>query len=226
MGIHNYYLENNINMRYNELFNIPLGIIIFVLVFLIIIISFCKLVLDIIITLDINNEDVIIKLNIKYINGLLNINKQIYPKSNKNIKEKKNKKGENKGKHKIHVLKKDLIVIYKLTDYLRLYEFYSSIEIGSTYMGFTAFMCVFVNIIYGNLSNLINPTKIYLRFRPNFTENFIKTHIKIHMKPTIKDLVYIGIRILKIFIKKSKEGEKNESHWFNTKSYGDNSGNY
>ncbi|RDY24765.1 DUF2953 domain-containing protein [Romboutsia maritimum] len=208
-------------MRYNEIFKIPIGVLLFMFLSIILIVLFCKIALNIIITIDVNNEDISIKLNIKYIMGLINIKKQIYPK--KSEKQKTKKKGENKSKRKIRLLKTDLAIIYKLTENLRVYEFYSNIEIGSTCMKFTSFICLVINIIYGNLANIITAKKIYLGFKPDFTNSYIITHIKIHMKPTIKDLIYLGIVMYKIYIKNYKKGDNNESDRVNSKSYGNNS---
>lgn len=208
-------------MKYNELFNIYVVITLILSIIYII----YKSKLNIIFSIEIHNSDVLINLNIRYLFSLLNINKQIYPP--KNIKNKKKKTTRKKEKEKIKkkkfkILKNDIISIYILVKHIKLKEFYSNIRFGSENIYFTSFIYVFINSIYGILINIVQPQKLYLNCSPCFTENYAKINIKIHITPNIKELIKIGIILLKIY-KKNKDGVNNESNRFNTKSYGDNS---
>lgn len=223
MSIYRYFLENNMNMRYNEIFTFPILVVLSILL----VIVFFRSSLDIILYSNINNKDICIKVNIKYMFNLVNINRQLYP-PNKNKKNKMNrnkKKGDILNKNKI-LFFKDILSIYKLLKKIRVYEFYSDIKFGNKIIEFTSFIYFLINIIYGNLLNLIKPEKVYLKVNPNYTEDYIYGDIKMHIKPTIKDLIYITIGAYKIYKKNrgnNKEGDSNESNRVNTKSYGNNS---
>lgn len=206
-------------MRYNEVFVIIFLLSILLALFILSLALILKSYLNIILTCDVSNNDINIKLNVKYLFDLININVPIYPtKKNKNKKEptKKNKK----------VIKiKDLKKIYKLVKKIKIQEIYSDINFGNENINFTCFIYVFINCIYGNLINAINPEKMYLNANPNFTKNYINASIKLHLKPTIKDITSVAIAVFKIYKKtkmKKKDGGNSEINRVNTKSYGDN----
>ena len=208
-------------MKYNDMFSLYFFVSIIILVLLIT----YKSRLNIIVSIDIENNNKLIKLNIKYLFNLLNIKIQLYPpkKSTKKKAGKKNKKVKEKAKtRKIKLFSYEIIRIYKVASNVKVKELYSNISFGNKNIYFTGFIFLFINIIYGNLSNLINAEKIYLNVEPNFLDNYINGKIKIHISPKIEDLVKLSIVFLQIYIK-SKDGVRDESNRVNTKSYGDNS---
>lgn len=208
-------------MKYNDMFSLYFFVSIIILVLLIT----YKSRLNIIISIDIENNNKLIKLNIKYLFNLLNIKIQLYPpkKSTKKKVGTKNKKVKEKDKtRKIKLFSYEIIRIYKVASNVKVKELYSNISFGNKNIYFTCFIFLFINIIYGNLSNLINSEKIYLNVEPNFLDNYINGKIKIHISPKIEDLVKLSIVFLQIYIK-SKDGVRNEINRVNTKSYGDNS---
>lgn len=218
-------------MDYNEIFTIRLYMMLFILlvVFLGIIILNTKL--DIILYSDINNSNISVKLNIKYMFSFIDINKQIYPqkikkekkraKPHKEIKKKKQKKGNNNIKISPYQIQK----IYKLIRKIDINELYSKIEFGTDYIQITSFIYVLINCIYGFLANYLNPKKMYLGIHPDYTKNYLIGNFKIHIKPTVRELVYIGIELIKIFIKSklnTKGGQKHEGNRINSKLNGNN----
>lgn len=208
-------------MKYNAIYNFSLIIIILILTLLIIL----KSRINIIFTIDINNSDFFIKLNIKYFFNLLNIKLQIYPpknKKNKNRKINKKNEKENAKKIKIKLLFREFFSIYKLSKETMVKELYSNISFGNKNIYFTSFIYLFINTIYANLSNIISPQKMYLNVRPNYIEDYIKGNIRIHINPRISDLFKLTISLIKIN-RKNKDGSNHESNRFNTKSYGNNS---
>lgn len=208
-------------MKYNDMFSLYFFVSIIILVLLIT----YKSRLNIIISIDIENNNKLIKLNIKYLFNLINIKTQLYPpkKSTKKKVGTKNKKVKEKDKtRKIKLFSYEIIRIYKVASNVKVKELYSNISFGNKNIYFTCFIFLFINIIYGNLSNLINSEKIYLNVEPNFLDNYINGKIKIHISPKIEDLVKLSIVFLQIYIK-SKDGVRNEINRVNTKSYGDNS---
>lgn len=207
-------------MRYNDIF-----VIIFFLSILVELIF--KSYLNIMLTCDVSNNDINIKLNIKYLFNLINIKVQIYSNNkNKKVKNKKNKKELiNKGINKKAIKIEDLKIIYKLVKKIKTKEIYSDINFGNENINFTCFIYVFINCIYGNLINIINSENIYLKVNPNFTKNYMNASIKLHVKPTIKDITSIAIAVFKIYKKikmKKEDGGDSEINRINTKSYGDN----
>lgn len=208
-------------MKYNAIYNFSLIIIILILTLLIIL----KSRINIIFTIDINNSNFFIKLNIKYFFNLLNIKLQIYPpknKKNKNRKINKKNEKENVKKIKLKLLFREFFSIYKLSKETMVKELYSNISFGNKNIYFTSFIYLFINIIYANLSNIISPQKMYLNVRPNYIEDYIKGNIRIHINPRISDLFKLTISLIKIN-RKNKDGGNHESNRFNTKSYGNNS---
>ncbi len=207
-------------MKHNEMFSLYFFIAIIILVLFII----YKSRLNIIISIDIDNNTKLIKLNIKYLFNLLNIKIQLYPPK-KSIGKKvgiKNKKVKEKvKKRKKYIFTDDILRIYKIANNIRIKELYSNINFGNKNIYFTCFIFVFINTIYGNLSSLINAEKIYLNVVPNFLENYINGRVKIHISPKIEDLLKLAMAFIKIY-RKNKDGDHNESNRVNTKSYGDN----
>lgn len=212
-------------MNYSDIFNC-LIIIVFIISILII---FIKMPFNIILTSKVVNKDIKIDLNLRYMFNVININIPIYPKKIKSME-----KELKKSKRKIifikkikgrKILTKDFLEIYRSFTKIEIEEFYSNIHIGNTNIAITNFAYLFVNLIYGNLINIINCNKFYMNIKPNFIENKLYIDFKIHLKPSIKNI----IDILKfIFIanknsKKIKEEEKKyESNRINTKYHGNN----
>lgn len=210
-------------MRYNDIFEISILLLLIIVILLTIIF---KSGLNIIITADINNSDINVNLNIKYLFNLINIKIPIYPRvKNKRANNKTKRENINKAINKKAIEIKDFKVIYKLIKKIKIQEVYSDVNFGNENVGFTCFIYVLINSIYGNIINIINPKKMYLKVNPDFTKTYIASNIKIHIKPTIKDLISVFIAILKIYKKikiKKKDGGKGEINRANTKPYGDN----
>ena len=225
-SIDNYHLENNTNMKHNEMFSFYFFIAIIILVLFII----YKSRLNIVFSIDIDNNTKLIKLNIKYLFNLLNIKIQLYPPKRrcrtkesigKKVGIKKKKVKENAKKRKIKLFADDILKICGIIRNIMVKELYSDISFGNTNIYFTCFIFVFINTIYGNLSNLINAEKMYLNVTHNFLENYINGRVKIHISPKIEDLWKLAMAFIKIY-RKNKDGVHNESNRVNTKSYGDN----
>lgn len=211
-------------MRYNGIFDLSFLLLIILLLILGLIIITLKSSLNIILTSKIHNEDIRIKINIKYLFNLINIERQLYPSTKKEKGSSSNKKKGNK-KRKGNLLSRDYLTIYRLFAKIRIYEVYSKIEFGSEIINFATFIYVLINAIYGNIANIIDAEKMYLGVNPNFTKNYIIADIKIHAKPTIRELVVVARALYKIYKnnKGNKEDGTNESNRFNKKSYGNNS---
>lgn len=169
----------------------------------------------------IRNDDVVINLNVKFLFNLININRQIYPADNKENRE----RGKAQYKDKNILLADDIISFYYLLSRVKVEEFYSNIEFGSTNIQFTSFVFIFINTIYGNIINLIKPKKIYLNVRPDYLKSYLVGNIKVHLKLKIKDLIFLA-KTLYVIYKKNKgefrDGDKDESDRVDKKSYGDN----
>lgn len=214
------YLENNSFMDYSDIFNffIPILIIVSILIL------FIKMPLNIILMSKVVNEDIKISLNLRYLFNIININIPIYPRNAKSKKKeiKSNKKKNIKARK---ILLSDFLYILKALKAIEIEEFYSDIEIGNTNISITVFAYLCINLIYGNLINIINPNKFYMNIKPNFIENNIYIDFKIHIKQTIKDSVNI-LKAIFILVKNSKkikkEDTKYESSRFNTKYNGNN----
>lgn len=205
-------------MEYNE---------ILVVLIIILVIYFLNSGLNIILLCNANNKDIKVNISIRYFFNLIKINFQIYPIKNKDKKEKKVKKEAKKVKNKIQMpSKKDLLQIYNSIKKIDIKEIYSDIYLGNENVYFVCFINLLINTIYGNLINIFNSEKVYLKITPNFIESVIKANIKLHIKITFKTIIEIGFKVVKVYIKsnkKVKEANKNERTWFNKKSYGNNS---
>ena len=201
-------------MRYNGIFGIILVIVM--------IVAILKSSLNIILLSTINNEDINIMLNIKYLFNMINVKIQLYPLKKKSKENKINTKEEKKGE-KIKPSKEDIHNAYYQLKKIKVEEIYSNIKFGNENIHFTCFIYVFINTIYGNLINIIKPKKLYLNVVPDFTANYINLNVKIHLRLAIKDIISMLIFVVKIYIKNKKEGLDNESAGVNKKSYGDNS---
>lgn len=205
-------------MEYNE---------ILVVLIIILVIYFLNSGLNIILLCNANNKDIKVNVSIRYFFNLIKINFQIYPIKNKDKKEKKVKKEAKKVKNKIQMpSKKDLLQIYNSIKKIDIKEIYSDISLGNENVYFVCFINLLINTIYGNLINIFNSEKVYLKITPNFIESVIKANIKVHIKITFKTIIEIGFKVFKVYIKsnkKVKEANKNECTWFNKKSYGNNS---
>lgn len=205
-------------MEYNE---------ILVVLIIILVIYFLNSGLNIILLCNANNKDIKVNISIRYFFNLIKINLQIYPIKNKDKKEKKVKKEAKKVKNKIQMpSKKDLLQIYNSIKKIDIKEIYSDIYLGNENVYFVCFINLLINTIYGNLINIFNSEKVYLKITPNFIETVLKANIKLHIKITFKTIIEIGFKVFKVYIKsnkKVKEANKNERTWFNKKSYGNNS---
>lgn len=205
-------------MEYNE---------ILVVLIIILVIYFLNSGLNIILLCNANNKDIKVNISIRYFFNLIKINFQIYPIKNKDKKEKKVKKEAKKVKNKIQMpSKKDLLQIYNSIKKIDIKEIYSDIYLGNENVYFVCFINLLINTIYGNLINIFNSEKVYLKITPNFIETVMKANIKLHIKITFKTIIEIGFKLLKVYIKRNKkvkEANKNERTWFNKKSYGNNS---
>ena len=205
-------------MEYNE---------ILVVLIIILVIYFLNSGLNIILLCNANNKDIKVNISIRYFFNLIKINLQIYPMKNKDKKEKKVKKEAKKVKNKIQMpSKKDLLQIYNSIKKIDIKEIYSDIYLGNENVYFVCFINLLINTIYGNLINIFNSEKVYLKITPNFIETVLKANIKLHIKITFKTIIEIGFKVFKVYIKsnkKVKEANKNERTWFNKKSYGNNS---
>lgn len=211
-------------MRYNGIFDLNFLLVIILLLIVGFIIRTLKLSLNIILTSKIHNEDICIKINIKYLFNLINIERQLYPPKNKGKISSSNKK-KGKKKSKGSLINRNFLTLYRLFMKIKIYEVYSKIEFGSEIINFTTFIYVLINGIYGNIANIIDADKMYLEVTPNFTKNYIIADMKIHAKPTIRELVVVARAGYEIYKnnKENKEDGKNESNRFNKKSYGNNS---
>lgn len=205
-------------MEYNE---------ILVVLIIILVIYFLNSGLNIILLCNANNKDIKVNISIRYFFNLIKINFQIYPIKNKDKKEKKIKKESKKVKNKMQIpSKKDLLQIYHSIKKIDIKEIYSDIYLGNENVYFVCFINLLINTIYGNLINIFNSEKVYLKITPNFIETVLKANIKLHIKITFKTIIEIGFKVFKVYIKsnkKVKEANKNERTWFNKKSYGNNS---
>ncbi|MGL5347491.1 MAG: DUF2953 domain-containing protein [Peptostreptococcaceae bacterium] len=201
-------------MRYNGIFGIILVIVM--------IVAILKSSLNIILLSTINNEDINIKLNIKYLFNMINVKIQLYPLKKKEKEKENNTKKEKKGE-KIKLSKEDINNAYYQLKKIKVEEIYSNIKFGNENIHFTCFIYVFINTIYGNLINITKPKKLYLNIVPDFTDNYINLNVKIHLKLAIKDIINMLIFVVKTYIKNKKEDVDNESAGVNKKSYGDNS---
>lgn len=205
-------------MEYNE---------ILVVLIIILVIYFLNSGLNIILLCNANNKDIKVNISIRYFFNLIKINFQVYPIKNKDKKEKKVKKEAKKVKNKIQMpSKKDLLQIYNSIKKIDIKEIYSDIYLGNENVYFVCFINLLINTIYGNLINIFNSEKVYLKITPNFIETVMKANIKLHIKITFKTIIEIGFKLLEVYIKRNKkvkEANKNERTWFNKKSYGNNS---
>lgn len=218
-------------MRYNEIFLIT--ILILIIFTSVLIFKFIKSSINIIIIGEVNNNDININLNIKYIFNLINIKIPIYTLNKEKVKKDKNKSKKNIKHQNIKIDKKSIEVndiknVINLIFKVKVEEIYSYISIGNENVIFTSFIYVFINTIYGNVINIFSPNKIYLNITPDFTKNYIKGNVKIHIKSSIKDIINISIAMIKIYKKSKvnkrikKDGGKIEINRVNTKSYGKN----
>ncbi len=203
-----------------------IGIIDYILILFFLVISITVILksrLHLIFTVVADNDDLCIKIYIKYMFNLINIEKQVYPQIDKENKRKvKDKNKVNKAKVQTKLFFSDFLSILRLLDKIKVYEVYSAINYGSEVFTFTSFIYILINTVYGNIANIIHTDKLYLTVNPDYTKNFVKVDIRVHATPRIKDLIKVGIALIKIS-NKNKEATKHESNKFNTKSYGDNS---
>ncbi|CEN88151.1 hypothetical protein [Paraclostridium sordellii] len=231
-------MENNINMNYKDMGHILLSYIIFSLPIILSIIFLLNRSIHLIIVSEVENENVSVKVTIKFFFNLINMTKTLYPitkkeKKKSNLKYKKNK--EDKSSSKRFDLKKievtNLVVLYRIVKKIKITEVYSNLSYGSENISFTSFIYVLVNAVYGNIGNYLESEKMYLKVRPCYTRNYIRYRGILHLSPTIKDIIIIIRGIFKIYfeirkykkIKYNKEEDSNEISKFHKKSNGYNS---
>lgn len=171
-------------------------------------------------TVYLNDYKLKVFLNIRSLFKLINIKIQIYPP-----KKKQNKK--NKKISFVKLLKVKYSSIQSLIQNLKIIELYSQLEFGNTNFYITAYIDALINIIYGNIANIIQCKKLYLNFTPNFIEPKMKGKIKLHIKFSIFNLIIILPRLIMTLkqISELKEGEGDECNKFHSKYYGNNFGN-
>lgn len=230
-------MENNINMNYKDLIVTLLFLIMFFLPIILILIFILSRSIHLIVTANIKNTDAKVTVSFRCFFNLINITKTIYPISKDNDKKNKkrtNKNKEAKGTSKNFDLKKielgNLLVIYRISKKIKITEIYSNLSYGSENIHFTSFMYVFINALYGNISNYFYSEKMYLKVTPCYTKNYLECRATVHMSTTIKDLISLIKGILKIYIqirkykkvKYGKEDNVNEISKFNKKSDGYN----
>lgn len=209
-------------MNYSYIFNFAI-IMIFIILMLTI---FVKVPIHIIVTSKVIDKDIKVDLNLRYMLNIININIPIYPLKIKSRKKelKKNKSQQKKINFK-KIYSQDILKAYRVIQKIEIEELYSDIYIGNTNISFTNFVYLFVNLIYGNLINIIDANKFYMNIKPNFIENKIHIDFKIHIKLTIKNIIDI-LKVMFVVYKNSKkikkEEEKYESNRFNTKYHGNN----
>ena len=159
--------------------------------------------------------------------NIININIPIYLRKVES-KKKELKKSKRKLIKKLKsrkILARDVFAICRQLKKIDIEEFYSDFHIGNTNISITNFIYLFVNLIYGNLINIIDPNKFYMNIKPNFIENKLYIDFKIHVKPSIKNIIDILKAILianKNSKKIKKEDKKYESNRINTKHHGNN----
>ena len=203
-------LENNSVMNYSDIFNFFMIILVIVSILTI----FIKMPFHIILTSKVVNQDIKIDLTI-YLRKVESKKKELEKSKRKLIKKLKSRK----------ILARDVFAICRQLKKIDIEEFYSDVHIGNTNISITNFIYLFVNLIYGNLINIIDPNKFYMNIKPNFIENKLYIDFKIHVKPSIKNIIDILKAILianKNSKKIKKEDKKYESNRINTKHHGNN----
>lgn len=184
-------LENNIVMNYSDIFNF----LMIILVIISILAMFIKMPLHIILTSKVVNQDIKINLNLRYMFNIININIPIYPRKveskKKELKKSKRKRIFIKKLKSRKILIRNVFAICRQLKKIEIEEFYSDVNIGHTNISITNFVYLFVNLIYGNLINIIDSSKFYMNIKPNFIENKIYIDFKIHIKPSIKNIIDI-----------------------------------
>lgn len=118
----------------------------------------------------------------------------------------------------------DFLSIYRLLKKIKIYEFYLNINFGIGNIGLIFFVYVLINILYGNLFNMIDVEKMYLNVNLDFIKDYVLGNIRIYIRLRIKVLFNIIIMINKIMNKNkgNKEGDSNESNRFDIEFYGNN----
>lgn len=197
-----------------------IGYVMIIILLLILIVTFISSKVHVIFTVDVDNDDLVININVKYLFNLINIKKQLYPPKVNYEAKRKVKKVKLK-KIKIKLALSNFLSFYRVIKKIEVYEVYSNINYGSEIFSFTSFIYVFINSIYGYVFNRVDTKKLYLRVNPDYTNNYVKANIRFHAIPSIRELVVIAIAAIKIS-NKNKEAAKHESDELNTKSYGDN----
>lgn len=228
-------MENNINMKYIDLATIFIFLLKIILPLALLIYFILKSSIHIIITSNINNKDVEVKVSIRYLFNLINITKTIYPISKSNTEKKETKEKEdiksNSKKFSLKMIEiQNLIVLYRIVRKVKVTQIYSDLNFGSENIQFTSFIYVLVNSIYGNVDNYLKPKNMYLRVIPCYNQNYIRHKGIVHISPTIKDIVTLTKGLIKIYIqirkyekvKYGKEAKDNEISKLNKKLNGYN----
>ena len=131
-------LENNSVMNYSDIFNFFMIILVIVSILTI----FIKMPFHIILTSKVVNQNINIPI---YLRKVESKKKELKKSKRKLIKKLKSRK----------ILARDVFAICRQLKKIDIEEFYSDVHIGNTNISITNFIYLFVNLIYGNLINII-----------------------------------------------------------------------
>lgn len=230
-------MENNINMNYENLI-MYIGVLLLAIIIVFVIgYILLKLGFNVILSCEIHNKKIEVKLSFIFLFNLINITKVVYPISKtdeaKDVRNKNkwnNKEDMKKSLHLNMIDFEQLVILFRLIKKVNVVEIYSNLEYGSDIIEITSFIYFLVNVIYGNIFSYFNSDNIYLNIKPCYTREYIDYTGKLHIKPTVKDIVCILIAIIAIYIrirkytkiKKDKENDIDEISKFNKESDGYN----
>ncbi|MGL5716683.1 MAG: hypothetical protein ACRCX2_26955 [Paraclostridium sp.] len=202
-------------MDYKDLIIVIILLILIIVLACILIFLFLKVGFNFIVSSNIHNKDIEVKVSLRCFFNLINISKVIYTikksgefTNNKKSKRKKSSDKEDKNQSKFLHLKKieleDLLVLFRLLKKVNIVEINSNLEYGTQIIELNSAIYVIVNIIYGNIFNYFNSKKIYLKVTPCYTKDYINYKGTVHIRPTFKDIISIAIAMLRIYIKIKK----------------------
>lgn len=190
-----------------------------------------------IISFEIHNKDVVVKVSFRCFFNLINITKVVYPisKTSEDIKSDSKNKEENKKAKSLYLKKieiEDLIIILGLISKIKILEIYSDLDYGYDVIEITSFLYVLINTIYGNIFSYFDAKEMNLKVTTCYTRDYIDYMGRVHIKPNLRDVIIIAIAMFKIYkkikaytkIKNSKEEELDEISQLHKKFNGYNSG--
>ena len=200
-------MENNINMNYENLTIVRILLLSIFIAFIVVTI-FLKLGFNVILSSEIHNKEIEVKISVICFFNLINITKVVYPisktdevRSNKKKYKDKNKEDTKKKLYLTMIDIQDLMILFELIKKVNVVEIYSNLDYGFEIIEITSFIYFLVNIIYGNIFSYFNSDKIYLNIKPCYINTYIDYSGRVHIKPTIKDIVCILIAFIGIYIK-------------------------